>query len=262
MASEAGENPILHSTDGDIFHFPGFSFDVYQATLLTKYMFLNLVAAGLTLACFFWLRSNLRRFGFPKGGLFNLLEALLLYVRNDVAAPAIGKKDVDKFMPFLWTVFFFVLFGNLLGMLPWLGSPTGALGTNVALALCTFILVHGTGIKENGLADYAKSFVPHGVPTWVLPILVPIELMSHLLRPCILAFRLFVNMLAGHTVLYVFLTFTQGVKADLMGGVITVGSVGAVVILSFLEFLVAFIQAYVFTFLSSLYIGGAIHPHH
>jgi F-type H+-transporting ATPase subunit a len=187
---------------------------------------------------------------------------MLVYVRNDIAIPAIGdKKDADRFMPLLWTLFFFVLVGNLLGMLPWLGSPTGALATTAALALCVFITVHGSGIRENGLGHYIESFVPP-VPNWVKPILIPIEILSHLLRPFILAFRLFVNMLAGHTVLFVFLSFIAIAGPTLLGYFIVGGSVLANVILSFLELLVAFIQAYVFTFLTALYIGGALHPQH
>jgi F-type H+-transporting ATPase subunit a len=255
-------NPILHSNDADILHLPfNTSIDLHQLTLMSRFMFLNLVAAVLVFTAFTVYMIGQRRFGYAKGAFNNALEALLIYVRNDIGVPAIGKKDVDRFMPLLWTLFFFVLVGNLLGMLPWLGSPTGALATNAALALCVFITVHGSGIRENGVGHYIESFVPP-VPWWVKPILIPIEILSHLLRPFILAFRLFVNMLAGHTVLFVFLSFIAIAGTDLLGYFITGGSVFANVILSFLELLVAFIQAYVFTFLTALYIGGALHPHH
>jgi F-type H+-transporting ATPase subunit a len=255
-------NPILHSNDGDVLHFPfGVHVDVYQLTLMTKFMFLNLVAAVLVLLAFSAYVAAQRRYGFAKGPFFNALEALLVYVRNDIAIPAIGKKDADRFIPLLWTLFFFILTGNLLGMLPWSGSPTGAIATTAAMALCVFIVVHGSGIRENGFGHYVESFVPD-VPNWVKPILIPIEILSHLLRPFILAFRLFVNMLAGHTVLFVFLSFIALAGPNLLGTAITGGSVLANVLLSFLELLVAFIQAYVFTFLTALYIGGALHPHH
>ena len=256
-------NPILHSNDGDILYLPfNISIDLHQLTLMSRFMFLNFVAALVVLAAFTAYMVGQRRFGYAKGAFFNTLEAMLVYVRNDIAIPAIGdKKDADRFMPLLWTLFFFVLVGNLLGMLPWLGSPTGALATTAALALCVFITVHGSGIRENGLGHYIESFVPP-VPNWVKPILIPIEILSHLLRPFILAFRLFVNMLAGHTVLFVFLSFIAIAGPTLLGYFIVGGSVLANVILSFLELLVAFIQAYVFTFLTALYIGGALHPQH
>jgi F-type H+-transporting ATPase subunit a len=258
-------NPILHSNDGDILFLPfGASIDLFQYTLMSRFMFLNLVAAILVATAFLAYVGVQRRYGYAKGGFFNALEALLVYVRNDIAVPSIGKKDADRFLPLLWTLFFFILVGNLLGMLPWLGSPTGALGTTSALALCVFITVHAWGIKENGLGHYIESFVPP-VPNWVKPILIPIEILSHLLRPLILAFRLFVNMLAGHTVLFVFISFilaASKMAPGLLPPTITFGSVAANVALSFLELLVAFIQAYVFTFLTALYIGGALHPHH
>ena len=255
-------NPILHSNDGDILHLPfGKHIDLFQLTLMSRFMFLALVAAILVFVAFTAYVAVLRRHGYSKGPFFNALEGLLVYVRNDIAVPAIGKKDADRFVPLLWTLFFFILIGNLLGMLPWLGSFTGAIAANAALALCVFIIVHGSGIRENGFKHYAESFVPD-VPWWVKPILIPIELLSHLLRPFILAFRLFVNMLAGHTVLFVFLSFIAIAGPGLLGTTITGGSVLANVTLSFLELLVAFIQAYVFTFLTALYIGGALHPHH
>jgi F-type H+-transporting ATPase subunit a len=255
-------NPILHSNDGDLIHLPfGKHIDLWQYAVMTRFMFLNLVAALLVLLAFGAYVARQRRYGYSKGAFFNALEGLLIYVRNDIAIPAIGKKDADRFVPLLWTLFFFILVGNLLGMLPWLGSPTGAIATTAAMALCVFIFVHFVGIRENGLGHYIESFVPP-VPNWVKPILIPIELISHLLRPFILAFRLFVNMLAGHTVLFVFLSFIAIAGPTVLGTFITGGSVFANVVLSFLELLVAFIQAYVFTFLTALYIGGALHPHH
>lgn len=255
-------NPILHSNDADILYLPfNMSIDLHQLTLMSRFMFLNLVAAVLVFTAFTAYIVGQRRYGYAKGYLNNALEALLLYVRNDIAVPAIGKKDADRFVPLLWTLFFFVLVGNLLGMLPWLGSPTGAIATNAALALCVFLVVHGSGIKENGFGHYMESFVPP-VPWWVKPIIVPIEILSHLLRPFILAFRLFVNMLAGHTVLFVFLSFVAIEASPLMSTIVTAGGVTSNVVLSFLELLVAFIQAYVFTFLTALYIGGALHPSH
>ncbi|HVJ80000.1 MAG TPA: F0F1 ATP synthase subunit A [Planctomycetia bacterium] len=263
MAKEAADNPILHSTDSDVIHLPFHSeFNVFQTFGLSKFMLLNLVAAVLAIVLFWLLVRNITKNGYAKGKFFNFLEVLALYMRNEVAIPAIGKKDADRFLPLLWTTFFFILFGNLIGMLPWLGSPTGALGTTVAMALCIFIVTHGSGIAENGAANYIHSFVPP-VPKLLLPIIVPIEIFSHLLRPCILAIRLFVNMLGGHTVLYVFLSFIAAKGLGfLLGWTVTGASVGAVVALSVLELFVAFLQAYVFTFLSALYIGGALHPHH
>lgn len=259
-------NPISHAMDSDQLHFPGGAhFDLYHAFYLTKFMFLNLVAAAVVLGLFLLLAWNIRRNGYAKGALANALEAILLYVRREIAVPSIGEKDADRFMPLLSSLFIFILCANLLGMLPWLGSPTGALGTTAPLALIVFLVVHGSGIARVGPKHYAESFVPP-VPWWLKPLIVPIEVISHLIRPCVLAFRLFVNMLAGHTVLFVFLSFIATVRTatdnELMIAGVTVLSLAAVVGLSMLELLVAFLQALVFTLLTAVYIGGAVHPHH
>lgn len=268
--------PMSHAIDADVLHFPfGIEIPLHEWTSavfgpvlgligingLTKFMFLELVAVAVLLAVLVPLAVNLRRFGYPKGLLANAIEAICVFIRDTAAAPALGEKDAPKYLPYLWSVFFFIFVCNLLGLLPWLGSPTGALGCTTALALCSLLLIHGSGIVYNGFFGYVKSIVPHApLPIYIL--LIPIEIIGHVIKPTVLAFRLFVNMTAGHTLLFVFLCFIGLAGDSLAYWIVTPPSLLAVVAFSFLELLVALVQAYVFTFLSAIFIGAAVHPSH
>lgn len=276
----AGESPLQdpfgHAIDSDYIHLPkGAAIDVYETTGrwmgdvlgflgihgLTKFMLLELIAGILCFVVLVPFAASVRRFGYAKGVFANMIETILVFIRDTVAIPAMGEHHAHKFLPFLWSVFFFILFNNLLGMIPWLGSPTAALGCTLALALCTFVITHGGGMAELGPGGYAKAFVPP-VPTALYPLMLFIEFIGHLIRPSVLAVRLFVNMLAGHTVLSIILGFIAVIGPSLLYFVVTPASITGVVLLSLLELFVAFLQAYVFTFLSAIFIGAAVHPHH
>jgi F-type H+-transporting ATPase subunit a len=231
---------------------------------ITKFMVLEVVAAGLLILFFCGLASYLRRNDHPKGKLWNTLEAMLLFIRDDVARPAIGH-GADKFLPFLWTIFFFVLLCNLLGMVPWMGSPTGALATTGALALCTFAMVVVGGVQAMGPIGFVKNQVPHmDLPGYMFPLKIAIffiEVLGLLIKHFVLAIRLLANMMAGHLVLAVIVAFIAAAWSHpAIWGVAPASIVGAVA-LGLLELFVAFLQAYIFTFLSALFIGMAVHTH-
>ena len=238
----------------------------------TKFMLLEVVVAGICVVLFCILALRMRGGGSPRGKLWNMFEAMLLFIRDEVARPAIGKHDADRFVPFLWTMFFFVLGCNLLGMVPWLGSATGALATTGALALCTFGVVLGSGMGKMGVVGFWKAQVPHmelpGIlAVLLIPMIFAIEVMGMFIKHFVLAVRLLANMMAGHVVLSVLLAFI-GVMgaiatsyADPLFLGVSVASVLGSVALSLLELFVAFLQAYIFTFLSALFIGMAVHPH-
>ena len=142
----------------------------------------------------------------------NMFEAMLLFIRDDVARPAIGGHGADRFLPYLWTVFFFVLFNNLLGMIPGGASATGNVNVTAALALMTLVVVVGAGMREMGFAGYWLGIVPHmDVPWWLKPplwgLMFVIEVAGLLIRHVVLAVRFFANMFAGHVVLAVILGF-------------------------------------------------------
>jgi F-type H+-transporting ATPase subunit a len=235
---------------------------------LTRFMVLEVAAALLMIVVFVPLAWRIRRGGRPRGLLWNFFEVILVFLRDEVARPAIGRRDADGFLPFVWTVFFFILFCNLLGMVPWAGSPTGSLSVTGALAAIAFCAVLGTGMVKHGIVGFWAGMVPHMELPLVLalflkPMLLAIEIVGLGIRHCVLAVRLLANMFAGHLVLAVMVEFiaaTAGTIFLLWAGV-TIGSVLAATALSLLELFVAFLQAYVFVFLSALFIGMAIHQH-
>jgi F-type H+-transporting ATPase subunit a len=191
---------------------------------------------------------------------------MLLYFRDNVARPCIGGHDADRFVPFLWTIFFFILTCNLFGLIPWLGSPTASLAVTGALAFVTFTIVVGSGMRKLGALGFWKAQVPHmdlspGLKILLVPMIFVIEIFGLLVKHGVLAVRLLANMMGGHIVLAVIVAFIAASAQTLWWYAIAPTSVFAATALSLLELLVAFLQAYIFTFLSALFIGMAVHPH-
>jgi F-type H+-transporting ATPase subunit a len=175
--------------------------------------------------------------------------------------------DADRFVPLLWTVFFFILFSNLMGILPWLGSPTAAWGTTFALACVTLLTVFVAGVAKFGPIGFWLNQVPKmdlPIYFWPLkPFIFVIEVAGLLIRHAVLSIRLLANMVAGHLVLLGILGLILGVANATMGLFATVATISVLgtTALTFLEIFVAFLQAYIFTFLSALFIGAAVHSH-
>jgi F-type H+-transporting ATPase subunit a len=249
-----------------VINFFGYRFQV------TKFMVLEVIAALIIIAIYVWpgrLGQRAQDGSLPKGGFWNAFESVLTFIREQVAKPYVGEHDADRFTPFLWTMFLFVLTCNLLGMVPFMGSPTASIGVTGGLALCSFFLIHGSAVAKMGPVHYLESYVPHtGLPFLAgLPLvflIVVIEVFGHFIKAFVLAVRLFANMLGGHTVLAVILGF---ITMSSHAGVglflpITIASVLGVVALSLLELFVAFLQAFIFTFLTALFLGSALHPEH
>ncbi len=233
---------------------------------ITKFMLIEVVVAILIAAIFIRLSQRMRKSDVPKGRWWNLLESLLVYLRDEVARPAIGHHDADKFLPFIWTMFFFVLFCNLFGLLPWAGSPTGALATTGALAIVTFVTVLGAGMVKLGPAKFWLAQVPHiDVPLplaiFLIPMIFMIEIIGLCIRHFVLAIRLLANMMGGHMVLAVLLSFIVATAGQMVFWGVMPASVLGATALSLLELFVGVLQAYIFTFLSALFIGMAVHPH-
>jgi F-type H+-transporting ATPase subunit a len=230
-------------------------------------MFMELVAAVLMIAILIPVVRHISRNPVSRGWFMNMFETMLFFIRDQVARPAIGGHGADRFLPYLWTVFFFILFNNLLGMFPGGASATGNVNVTAVLALMTLVVVLGAGMRESGVAGYWLAIVPHldvprvlKPPLWALMFFI--EVVGLLIRHVVLAVRLFANMFAGHVVLAVVLGFTLMAWSSTMAfWLVMPVSIGGVICLSLLELFVAFLQAYVFTFLSALFIGAAVHPH-
>jgi F-type H+-transporting ATPase subunit a len=232
----------------------------------TKFMVFELIVAVILIVLFTRLASRVKRSGAPKGRLTNALEAMVVFIRDEVARPAIGGHDADHFMPYLLTIFFFIVGCNLMGLVPWAGSATGALATTGALALLTFATVVGSGMAKLGPVGFWVGQVPHmdlppALAILLKPMIFGIEVLGLCIKHFILAMRLLANMMAGHLVLAVIMAFIAASSFSMVWYVVTPASVLGAVALSLLELFVAFLQAYIFTFLSALFIGMAVHPH-
>ena len=194
----------------------------------------------------------------PKG-LYNFVETLVAFVKNEIAIPNIGEKDASRFLPYLVTAFFFILIMNLLGLVPFAATATANLSVTVMLALFTFFVTQWAAIRSMGIGGYL-GHLTGGVPKSLWPlwaIMIPVEFLGLFTKPFALTVRLFANMVAGHFVILALL----GLIFALGSPVVAVGSVPMALAIFLLELFVAFVQAYIFTMLSSLFIGAGLAHH-
>ena len=259
--AEEGVDIVHHLADSRTMEFPPFGeihlpeFHLFGLDLsITKYTVYMWIAAALLLAI---LLPMARRRGGVYHGLYNAFEALIVYVRDEIVYANIGREDGRRYVPFIATLFFFILFMNLLGLVPYGGTPTGNLAVTGVLALFSMIAIEISGIVANGPVRYAKSLVPQGVPLFLAPIMIPIEIIGHFAKPFALMIRLFANMTAGHVVILSMLGLIFLLKAWLVVPI----SVGFALFIFLLELLIAFIQAYIFSVLTAVFINLSRHPH-
>jgi F-type H+-transporting ATPase subunit a len=258
----ANQESLLHGIQ-----LPGF---------FTKFMVMELIAAVLIVWGFVWVARKIATGEVPRGKLWNFLEWILTFIRDQVARPAIGEHDYKRFLPYLWTLFLFILLLNLLGIVPFMASATASLAVTGALAFVSFCVIHYNGyVANHGFMGYMKTFIPHlDTSDGILKILGPLiligmfflETLGAFIRAIVLAVRLFANMLAGHLALVIILSFiriaiTEGAAEFVIWGV-SITSIVVVIALSLLELFVACLQAFVFTFLTAIFIGLAMHPQH
>jgi len=239
----------IHLPHGPGMHFFGIDFSINKAVVVVW------LAAALTFGLIYYAGRGGALV--PRGRLRNAVEALVQFIKLDIVDPNLGHEG-KKWLPFVGGLFFFVLFNNLLGLIPGSNSPTGNINLTATLAIIVFLVFVIQGMIKQGPFGYIKNLAPGGLPSWLYFILYPIEIVSQLAKPLSLALRLFANLLAGHIVI-----------GALLGLIILFGSwvvapfpfLFAVIMYAF-EIFVAFIQAYIFAILTALYIGAAIHPDH
>lgn len=233
---------------------------------ITKSVFGMLLILTIMVWVFLGIASSYKKNpGKAPKGMANALEPLIIFIRDEIAKPSIGDK-ADRFMPFLLTVFFFIFFCNLLGLVPFLGgfNITGTIGVTIVLATLVFLLTNLNGNKHY----WGHIFWPPGVPLPVKFILVPIEIFSIIMKPAVLMIRLTANISAGHIIILAFTSlifiFGNGGEAIGAGTGMGVFSTAFMIFMYFLELLVAFLQAFVFTLLAAIYFGDATHDpaHH
>jgi len=227
--------------------------------VLTNYAFFLIIASVVTLT-FFLLGARRVKFR-PESRYGNLMEMGVEFVRDNLIADIMGSRGL-KYLPFIGTVFFFVLFNNLIGLIPGSKPGTGTMGTTVTWAIVVFVTYHGIGIKNNGLVGYIKHFWPKGVWPPLAAFVALLEIISDFIRPLTLSVRLFANMYAGHIMLGIFSLFTV-ILFEATGAmkIAAVLPIALQVALYALELFVAVIQAYIFAVLTAVYINGALGSH-
>jgi len=224
---------------------------------ITKLVIMIWIACALNLVVFGTLARKSQSL-VPTGRFHNLFESLVLFVKKDMVEEIMGHHLAPKFTPYFLTVFFFILFMNLLGLVPFMHTATGNIAVTASLALMTFLVMQISGIREQGLVHYAKNIVPPGIPLWLYPIMLPVEILGMLTKPFALTIRLFANMTAGHVVILSLFGLLFFFKSIFIAPAV----LGFVLFVDALELLVAFLQAYIFTFLSILFVNACAHPEH
>jgi F-type H+-transporting ATPase subunit a len=291
----AGETIIEHVSnsgiDHPLIHLPtvfGIDFSV------TKHVFMLWLVAAIVFGLVTWtVRRYLKQDRLVPSGFMNGLEAVVEYVRDDIVQPNVGKTWVNTWTPLILTFFFFILCANAIGLIPifdvlglldhWVlrtgedsfvkrllhggTTATGNFNVTAALASITFGAIILAGSLAHGFIKHWKNLVPHGLNPFIYVILIPIELIGMFVRPFALTMRLAANMTGGHIAILAILSFvflfTEMFKTAVAGiGVGIVVSVPLAVGISALEIIVVLVQAYVFTLLSAVFIGMAIHVHH
>jgi F-type H+-transporting ATPase subunit a len=259
----ASSNPLEHVVAKPLFFFHLFGYEC----IISNHFCMIVIATALMLVV---LPRSAKGTGLVRKGFGNLIESVCVFVREEIARPFLGS-NTDKHIGFIWTVFFFILVLNLLGMIPvsdmirlitgkrsdFGGAATANIYVTGTVAVIAFFAIHVYGIREQGFVGYVKNFTP-SVPWPILPFIFTLEVIAALVKPFALAVRLFANIFAGHVVIAAIVGLAVLFKS-LPG---TIGSVTAAVLISVLELFVAFLQAYIFTFLTTIFISFAVHPEH
>ncbi len=298
MAANHGEDVFHHVRDATTFDLPNFLGGPWHIPqplegigfTITKFMILEVVALVLALLIFRGLARRAASGEPVRGRFWNFWEAIALFLRDQVVRPTIGDAHhddhgghdghhdthgtaarrhaghpADQYLPFIWSAFFFILFCNLLGAIPWLGSPTGHLWVTGVLAISTFVVVVRAGMSAVGPAGFwklvPKMDLPFALAIVLIPLMWVIEFIGLIIKHGVLAVRLFANIMAGHTVIAVILGFIAAVGSGPLYYIVAPASVLGQVGIGLLELFVAFLQAYVFVYLSTVFISMASHPH-
>ncbi len=223
---------------------------------ISQHVLMMLIASGLLLFAVF---IGKKRKGLaPVGKWGHVIEVLVLFIRDEVVKPNLGEKDTPKWLPFFLTLFFFLVCLNLTGLVPGFSSASSNINFTFAMALMIFFLYNAAGMATNGVVHYFSALVPKGLPLAVLPLIALIEFIGLFTKAFALAIRLFANMTAGHVLIFSLLGLIAVFKSYLL----VTPFLGFTLFIYLIEILVAFLQAYVFTLLASLFLGQALHPEH
>lgn len=198
-----------------------------------------------------------RQSGAVSTGWANFFEIFIVYIRDEIVRPNLGHSG-DKYLPYFLTLFFFILICNLIGLVPYGATATGNIAVTAGMAIMTFLTINVAGVRELGFVHYVQTYIPPGLPFWLVPLMFVIEVLGLFTKSFALSIRLFANMIAGHIVILAFVALIFIFKSIFVAPI----SIAAAVGLGILELFVAFLQAYVFTLLTAVFVGGAVNPQH
>jgi F-type H+-transporting ATPase subunit a len=225
---------------------------------ITKNVFMMLLSVIILLWVFLSLARAYKKTGISEPrGLAGFIEPVIVFIEEDVAIPNIGEDKYFRYMPYLLTIFFFILLNNLMGLIPFFpfgANVTGNIALTMVLAVFTFILTTVSGNRSY----WQHIFNTPGVPVWLAPIMIPVEIIGMFTKPFALMVRLFANITAGHIIVLSLISMIFIFKSVFMAA----PSLVMVIFMDMIELLVAFLQAYIFTLLSALFIGLAMPEHH
>lgn len=217
-----------------------------------------MIAIAVVLCLVLLIPAARRRGSLPTNRFSHAIEAIVIYLKSDVVVPFVGEKGAEKWTPFALTLFFFILSLNLIGLIPFMHAATGNISVTGMLAVVVFVLINISGILHNGAMRYMKGIAPSGLPLPIFIFMYPLELLSVITKSATLAIRLFANMAAGHFLIFSLLGLMPLMQSYAWGGF----ALPLAVAMYGFEIFIAFLQAYVFTLLSMLFIGSAIHQDH
>ena len=249
MDSQTLEVPFVGEVHLPTLHLFGYDLPI------TKYVVMMWVASALILLVT-WLA--VRRRSLAPRGVHNVMEAIVVFVRDDLARKNIGPHG-DRYVPYLLSTFMFILVCNGLGLVPYGATATSCISVTAGLAALAFVIIQIGGIQEYGLVGHFRNLIPHGMPIWLLPIMIPVEIVGMFTKPFALCIRLFANMTAGHVAILSLFSLVFILKSVWVGAIL---SVPLALFINGIELLVVFLQAYIFTMLTSLFIGMSVHSEH
>lgn len=226
---------------------------------MSKHLVMMWIVAAV---CFAVITTAARGKGRLARFLRGIVEPIVIYIRDTMLRPIFGEAT-GTYLPYFLTLFFFILTANLLGLVPYASTVTGNISVTFALAGCTFCLIQFAGVKEQGPVNYIKHICPAGLPWWLTPLIFGIEIGGMFAKCIALCIRLFANMIAGHIVAIAFLCliFIFAEMHQFIGLAVAPAAVGLALFVYVLDLLISLLQAYIFTFLTALFVGGAVHPH-
>jgi F-type H+-transporting ATPase subunit a len=244
-------------------------FKLWDSRVFTAHALIMIVTGASLVLLFGWAAKRIATRP-ERTGMVALLEVGLVFVRDDIVYAWLGEKKGRPLVPFFWTLFFFILASNLIGLFPfpvnlWHRTATGNLMVTGALALMAFAMIQVSGMRQHGWGGYWLHLVPGGVPLWLWPLVWAIEIIGLFTKPFALMVRLFANMTAGHAIVAVLIGFMWGVASygsAAIGGAATAASFGFMLFMYLFETLIALIQAYIFTVLTAIFVSLAVAEEH